>query len=65
MDGRGVIFRREGGWWVMGPEFNRLPEAALGPGGKGVLTNCSECRESSRMDQDMESSWEQQLKSFN
>jgi hypothetical protein len=28
-EGRGVVFRRAGFWWVMGPESTRLPAAAL------------------------------------
>jgi hypothetical protein len=60
-DRRGVVFSRVGVWRVMGPDSSRLPAAALGLGKKcvWVLTNCSKCSRSCKMDQDMESSWEQ------
>jgi hypothetical protein len=58
MEGRGVVFRRVGFWWVMGPESTRLLAAAqgLGVGGVVVLANCSECSVSSKMYRGMESS---------
>jgi hypothetical protein len=62
MEGRGVVFRRAGFWWVMAPKSTRLPTATLGLGVgglRGFLTNCSECSKSFRMDWDMESSQEQ------
>jgi hypothetical protein len=44
----------------MGPQFSRLPAAALGlHKADGILPNCSECSGLSRMDQDMVASLKQ------
>ena len=40
MGGRGVVFKRAGFWWEMGPKSTTLPVAALGLGGRaGSLPN--------------------------
>ena len=54
---------REGGRFLVG-DGSRVPQEPSSSSGTGggvewVITNCSECSESSRMDWDMESSWEQ------
>ena len=53
----------QGFWWVMGPEYTRLPAAAPGLRegvGEGcVLTKSSECSRSSRIHQNMVSSQNQ------
>ena len=63
MDQRGVVFRRAGVLVVNGSQVHQVPSSRSriqGEGGGWLdLINCSECSGSSRMDWDMESSWEQ------
>jgi hypothetical protein len=35
MEGSGAAFKRVGFWWVMSPEYTRLPASALGLGAGG------------------------------